>query len=328
MSFEPVRSFTDQDISTLPAVPDSIELGSQLERLLPCNWGALQDVQIQVIRNHRGKSCTVEIASRTTTGSRQLIGKVYAKDRSDIYQTMDGLRQVGFGPEAEFSIPQPLAYLPALRLLLYEKVQGARADQVFVMGNEHERTIAADRCARWLARFQAIAPQPRRVLNLTDHLISMERWSRLIAEEGEPLAGKASHLFKRLRVASWALNSSGMCASHGDFGTRNVVLVEDRTVVYDWDSCKWANPCRDVGSFIVDLSRLALHRLGSIRALDAAAKEFQRTYSAMGCPEVLSYLPFYKAAKCLEVANIIFRKKKHRWRENVEAMLDEGLCAL
>ena len=328
MSSKSVCSLTDQDVSTLPAVLNSIELSRHLQRILPSCWGALRDTEIRVIRNHRGKRCTVAITLRTTTGWRHLIGKVYPNERSDIYQIMNGLRQVGFGPEAEFSIPQPLAYLPLLRLLLYEKFEGPRADEVFLTGNEQERATAANRCARWLAQFQAITPQPERILGLKQQLACIERWSRPIVEGAEPSASKASHLLKQLRVAAWSLDDGEMCASHGDFGTRNVILSGDSTVVYDWDSCKLASPCRDVASFIVDLSRLALRRLGSIRALDTAAKTFKKTYSAVGCREALSYLPFYQAGRCLQVANIIFRKQQPHWRENVEVMIDEGSCAL
>jgi aminoglycoside phosphotransferase (APT) family kinase protein len=321
------QELTDPKNSTYPQVLDPEELRIQLRWILPSNWGQLQNLQIRVVRNHEGKRCTVEIALRMAIGWRHLIGKIYAKDRSDIYQTMEGITQVGFAPDAQFSIPKPLAYVPALHLLLYEKVQGTRADEVFVINNEHERSRAANRCAQWLARFQAAAPQPKRVITLTDYLGSMDRWSRLIAED-DSLAGKARNLFEQLKAATPEQDSNGMCASHGDFGTRNVVFVDGCTIVYDWDSCKLANPCRDVASFLVDFNRLALHRLGSIRALDNAAKEFLRTYRTLGRSEALSYLPFYRAARCLEVANIIFRKQKLRWRENVEAMLDEGFCAL
>src|SRR2546430_2728864 len=110
----------DREIPTLPRVLDSVELSKHLESILPWAWGALQDLQIQVLRHHRGKRCTVGITLLTRTGRHHLIGKIYSKDRSDIYQTMEALKQAGFGPEAEFSVPQPLAYLPELRLLLCE----------------------------------------------------------------------------------------------------------------------------------------------------------------------------------------------------------------
>ena len=318
----------DREIPTLPRVLDSVELSKHLESILPWAWGALQGLQIQVLRHHRGKRCTVEIDILTTTGWRQLIGKIYADDRSDVYETMEALKQAGFCPEAEFSIPQPLAYLPTLHLLLYEKVQGLRADNVFLIGNEHERKKVAERCAQWLARFQAVAHHPGRTLSLTDHLIFLERWSRRIARGGEPLANKAKRLFEQLALAASAHDSSETCLSHGDFSTRNVIFVKDRTVVYDWDGCKLANPCRDVAGFMVDLSWLGLRELGSVHALNATAETFLKTYSANSQPEVMTHLQFYRAARCLKIAENIFRKEHPHWHENVEAILDEGICAL
>src|SRR2546428_321052 len=88
-----------------------------------------------------------------------LIGKVYAKDRSDVYQLMQALAGAGFGPHDEFSIPRPAAYLPALQLLLQERVQGRPATESFLSDNQSECTAAAERSARWLAKFHAMAPR-------------------------------------------------------------------------------------------------------------------------------------------------------------------------
>src|SRR5205823_6698244 len=97
--------------------------------------------------------CTFEITLGTTSGCYSLIGKVYADDRSDVYHTMVDIRRVGFGPEAEFAIPRPVAFLAPLHLLLCEKVTGTRATELIVDPNEGNRVLAAERCARWLARF-------------------------------------------------------------------------------------------------------------------------------------------------------------------------------
>jgi len=90
-----------------------------------------------------------------------------------------------------------------------------------------------------------------------------------------------------------------------------------------------ADPSRDVARFIVALKRLALSRLGSIRALDAAAEVFLKTYVALGRPEVESNLPFYEAAICIKLAKYEISKRPFHWRKTiVEEMLDEGLHRL
>src|SRR5439155_22186915 len=114
----------------------------------------------KVLRRHSAKRFTFEIVLRTG-----LVGKVYAKDRQDVYQVMQGISEAGFGSEAEFSIPEPIAYLPSLRLLLQERVEGMPAQLIFRFGDEHQRVAAAERCARWLARLHALAPTTGAVLN-------------------------------------------------------------------------------------------------------------------------------------------------------------------
>src|SRR2546422_8930969 len=115
----PPPSITDPGLATLAAIFDTATLGTSLERALPdSSRGPIQDIRLQVLKHHPGKRCTVEIALRTTTGWSSLIGKVYASDRADVYRAMEQIRRAGFGPEDECSIPEPLAYVPELRLLL------------------------------------------------------------------------------------------------------------------------------------------------------------------------------------------------------------------
>ena len=128
------------------------------------------EARVHVLKHYPGKRCTVAIAARTTSGWHDLIGKVYATDRSDVYRALDGIRQAGFGPDAAFSIPQPLVFVPALRLLLLEKVQGTVAREIVLAGHERDRALAAQQCAYWLARFQAVAPRSGPIFALSTHL--------------------------------------------------------------------------------------------------------------------------------------------------------------
>jgi len=122
-----------------------------------------------------------------------------------------------------------------------------------------------------------------------------------------------------------------MCCAHGDFGPDQVILSGGRTVTVDWDNCRIADPTSDVATFIVRLERLALKRLGSIRALDVPAAVFLRTYLASGGhPQVAARLAFYKAGRWFAEAQhqVKAKAKEPRWGEWTEAMLDEGLQTL
>jgi len=76
------------------------------------------------------------------------VGKVYASDGADVYPAMQRISEAGFSADAEFSIPEPLAFLPQLHLLLQEYVQGRLAEDFFVTGEDCQCAFAADRDCR------------------------------------------------------------------------------------------------------------------------------------------------------------------------------------
>ena len=317
---------SDPGLATLATVLDPVGLATYLPPVLPRHWGALREARVHVLKHYPGKRCTVAITLRTTSGWHDLIGKVHATVRSDLYRVLDGIRQAGFGPEAEFSIPQPLVFVPALRLLLVANVQGTAVKEVVLAGHARARALAAEGCARWLARFQAVAPRSGPLFDVRTQSAAV--WSRGLATLDGPPADKARRLMEHVDAAAGALNGSGVCAGHGSYSPSHVILAAGRTVTIDWDGYDVADPARDVARFIVALKRLALGRLGSIRALDAVADVFVQTYLGLGRPDVAARLPCYEAAICLQIASNMARRGRPHWQMKVLTMLDEGLRTL
>ena len=323
--FALTQTLPDREISTLSAVLDPSRLRKHLRFLsVPGGkWADLSEVRVQVLRFQTGRRCTFEIALCTPTGLHTLIGKVYASDGSEIFEAMRRISGVGFGPDAEFSIPQPVAYLTAQRLLLQEKVHGRLAKEIFVKGNECERAVAAERCAKWLARFHVITPKSGPVFDLNDYLMRLEQWSRSLAASADPSCGKVAQLFRHLERAASELEPIETCACHGDYSPAQVILADGRTATCDWDSHCVADPNRDVARFLVALELVARKNLGSIQALGAAAELFLKTYALLGRPVRIRNLEFYKAAYHLKM---IQRKiVKPYWRERIETTLEESL---
>ena len=320
----------DPAIPTLAAVLDPTELAKQLSQLSILQWQleSSQGIQLRVLRWKKASRCTFEIALNTANGSQELIGKVYAEDHADVYQAMQEIRRAGFDSEAEFAIPRPVSFLAPLRLLLYEKVPGTKAKDLVLSPNESDRILAAERCARWLARFHTIGPRLGRVFHLNDHLIALEGYWRRLADLGRPFADKAGRLFEELKTTASGLGSIEMCPGHGMYTADQVLLAGDRTVTIDWDGYDVTDPSRDVARFIVALQRLALKKLGSIHDLDVVGEVFLKTYISAGRPDVSGRLPFQKAAICLERAEHDVDKQARGWRERAQVMLDEGLRVL
>ena len=318
------------EISSLPTVLDPTELskhfeGISLPGLKPCRLGR---VQVSVLKLHSGRRCTVDIRLQTDGGCCDLVGKVYATDRSDVYWAMQAIQRAGFERHAEFSIPHPVAYLQPLQLLLQEKVAGPIGTKFFLAADERAHMEAAERCGRWLAHFHFVAPKIGPVREPRIQMASLERWSRRIGRLGQPFVDKTAQLLKGLENSPLTQGGMEKCASHGSYGPAQVILAKDRNVAFDWDSYGVAEPAWDVASFIVAVRRLALGRLGSIRARDSAAETFKRTYLASGGAKVEARLPFHQAAAFLQLAKYNLYHRVTGWEKKLEAMLDEGLQIL
>jgi aminoglycoside phosphotransferase (APT) family kinase protein len=324
-----LEGLEDQAIPTLQAALDPLELGRILRTCFPGQIQGLTETQVQLLRHHTGKRCVVEISLWTAAGPLRLIGKVYAKDRSDVYCLMKQVSAAGFGCGKEFSIPAPVAYVHDLQLLLQEKVEGSQSTESFLSDDDSISRAAADRCALWLAAFHVRGPLLASVFRGSSHMLSIKQWFFRVASLESSLANKARALFTALEYAASRLQTNEiMSAVHGDYTHHQVILDQGSTFVTDWDTYGLADPARDVARFMVGLQRLALRSRGSIRALDRPAQTFLTTYVTAGRCEVLSRLPFQRAAACLEHAKHDVHKRDSGWRERAEATLDEGLRIL
>jgi aminoglycoside phosphotransferase (APT) family kinase protein len=319
-----MNSFDDPSIPALKSVSNPVELIQHLGATLHWQNGDPTDIQVRMLRHHPGKRCVLEIRLRTTNGPVGLIGKAYARDRSDVYNLMQEIRAAGMGRAAEYSIPQAAAYLQPLQLLIQEKVEGQPATGLFLINDEAKRECAAVNCGRWLAKFHSVAPRLAAGLRLGMRPLAIDQWYRRLESLGEPFASKAGVLFRQLEIAS-TLQVADTCITHGDFTHHQLILGQKCTVTVDWDNYAMADPTRDVARFMVGLKRLALRSLGSIRALDEAAGIFLSAYAAALRPPETANLVFQKAAICLEHAKHDVHKRIGGWRQRAEATLDEGL---
>lgn len=302
------------------------EFNSELGRLCisELHWGAPQAVRIQLLKRHRER-CTFELEVQTETGWHGVIAKVYEADRASAFRTWEAVWQAGFGPGAESRIARPLAYLPALRVLLEEKVPGRSAKEILLGGTPDERLAAAERCGRWLARFHTAAPPLGTAVDIRGEFARFRLWADQVTSFGQPFADKGERLFRALEAAAPARGTDACRAGHGSYIPEHVFPSGPHTAVIDLDELDVADPARDVAWFVVSLQRLAMVHLGSFHALDGAARHFMESYRAAGREEFLAHYPFHRALECLHRARRDLRKRASPVREWAEIMLDEGL---
>ena len=320
----------DPGLPTLSSAMDAGRLcgDAQLMSLTPWPKGKLQKAGVQLLKWHKRKRCAFEVTLRIDVGW-EAIGKVYAEDRPDVFEIMAAIRRGGFDEKSEYAIPKPLAYIPSLRLLLVEKVEGVYAKDLFVKGNQHQQTHAAIRSAQWLARFHALPPIPAREVSPGLVLSRSVKGCQHIGEKCPALAQKAQRLLKEIEEASTRLIDIPMTVSHGDFLPGHVMFRGNQVVAIDLDSFVLSDPSRDVARFILfGIQRLAAKRLGSIHALDGAAEQFLNAYLALGRPDITKNLNFYAGALRMQRAKRYILKQVSHWQEKAEALLDERFEAL
>jgi len=328
---ELITAPADRGNPALVALFDQQELAEQVELFFSAHWklAAPQEFQARVLKWHSEKRCTLEIALKDSYASHYLIGKIYAEERPDIHGYLEELWRTGFDRNSKFSIPQPLTYVPSLRLLLEEKVQGLSVREIFLGTDRPKQMEAAERSALWLARFHDAAPKKGPVVTAKVQGAQLERWMSRLTTLDDQLAQKSKELFRRIESELPKLGAMECLAGHSSYSPDHVLLRNDQTVTIDWDTYDVADPARDVARFIVATERLALGHLRSIRALDWLANAFLKTYVAERGAEVLRRLPFYRAAMCLKLAKYCaFNHRVRRWEKRVAAMLEEGIRVL
>ena len=318
----------DPGLRSLPAVFEYLAGAEPLASALPDEPGPIHEVHFLVLKHHSGRRCTFEVDIRTARGCRHLIGKVHAVDRSDVYRAMTEIARAGFGKENELSIPQPVAYVPELCLLLQEKVDGPSSKKVFLGGDERQRIRASERCARWLARFHAVAPQSGPVSDVASQVALVDGWCRTLDRVGGAFGRRARCLGERLVEAAPPPSGQEMHAGHGSYSCNQIVFAGTRTVTFDWDGHDVADPARDVARFVVALQRLAFKYVGSFQALDKAADAFLETYQSLRGSSVDATLPWWRAATCLRLAKYEANRPGCPLRDGIVALLDEGVRIL
>ncbi len=306
------------------AVLSDAEFRTELERLAggEWGWGTPREVHLRPLKWHRVR-CTFEIRVRTERGWHAIIGKVFATAQPLALPAMQAIREAGFAGDAEFSIPQPLAYFPSLHVLLEEKIEGPSARDLLLGRRPAEGCLAARRCGEWLARFQAAAPQQGPAADLRAELRHCGRWIDTITTFGEPLAGASKRLLERLESAP--PDDVPPSASHGSYIPEHVLLSGGRTVTIDLDECSVADPGCDVAWFLVSLQRLALAELGSLQALDTIAGQFLGAYEAAGGRAAAGHVAYYRAVQCLHRARRDVVKRVPPVPQWALLMLAEGM---
>jgi hypothetical protein len=174
-------------------------------------------------------------------GGMSVVGKFYpAGGGEEAYANIQEVWRSSFGERRRPpGLPRPVEYLPDLRMLVIERLEGRPLVELTGRG----RGVAAD-AIRLLASLHSSDAKPTRRRSADRIIRSIRRKSNRVALLAPSYAG-------HFRAVTEALeehrpSDSELVPSHGDFGLRNLLLVEERLILVDWDRLQLADPARDL----------------------------------------------------------------------------------
>ncbi|MGH9001283.1 MAG: phosphotransferase family protein [Acidimicrobiia bacterium] len=195
--------------------------------------------------------------------SRILIGKAdYRHGGASTFAFMQRLREAGLRSDGEWAIPEPIAYLDDLALLVQTEAPG-RCLYEWLVTPRSPLDPARD-AGRWLGHLHGTE------LATGDGALPSGFESRKLGgyctELGEVLPGQAERIesITGATLAALApLEGEGLVPTHGDYQPKNIYVDGSKVTVIDWDRGALGLPARDVGHFVGQCLTMSYSKTGS-----------------------------------------------------------------
>jgi Ser/Thr protein kinase RdoA (MazF antagonist) len=254
----------DPALPQLVVLKDSTLVGQALEHV----YGEPAEVvAATVVRHKAGRRCTLryDVAAASTHSAERLYGKTFASGRGPrAHATLCSLAEArAFGPAIR--LPEPVAYLSGLGVLLQREVVGVPARNRLLDGD----TDLAVWIAEALAALHSSAVLLERRHTLADELaILRARIERLAT--GKPGALRTlAQLEPAAASAEWRLRPV-----HRDFYHDQLLVDGDALGVLDLDDAAMSEPAVDVANFLAHLRLLGLEEPMRERSVGAVRDAF------------------------------------------------------
>ena len=237
---------------------------------------------------------------RNARVQRVVIGKGYYRGNgATTFDTMRQLWSDGFAEDRLLTIPEPVAYLPELSLLL----QGRAPGKALYLGlDDPAAALKPVRLAgRWLAKLHAASVASAVVLQPEHDKEKLGTYRDVLARVCPPFAPRIQSLTGRILSSLKTLPEDQVVCTHGDFQPKNIYIRGNQVTVIDFDRFALAHPARDLGHFIGQSMTMSYVRTGSFKEVRAWNSAFLDEYVRVASTWALPALPFFIARTFLEV---------------------------
>jgi Ser/Thr protein kinase RdoA (MazF antagonist) len=319
----PLRPVANDRLHTLAAALDPARMREVLQPFAERLRGPaarVDGVEVEVLRR-RNKRCVQRYRLSLADGSRLgLVGKVFKAGRGEpVFADMQELWARGFARRSgdPVSMPEPLAFLPELCLLVQEEVPGVPLKDTLADADAPRRMR---QLARVLTRLHGCGFRPGAPFRMRDHLSRCHPKLPLLGLACPELEPEIDRLVKRAIEVEGAFDESGFTAIHGDFHMAQVHVEGERAFLIDFDALCLADPAADLGNVLVFLKGKARRLPDVPRLVDA----FLEAYFEEMDPAIAARIPLYEAITHLRRACKKLRLKGPRWEKKVRRMVAQA----
>ncbi len=334
----------DPKIKHLAALVEQDRLRDLLQRHWPAlnipQEFALREAQTSVVKYAPQTRCTLRhvllLETESGRGSAEvtLYSKIFSSKISvkPLFRKLQTLWRSPVCQSGALLIPEPVIYDAALNAIFQRGLRGRNVDQLLP---EADLAAIAASSGAMLAQFQQSAFERLELRSPEHELYECEKNLARLAESAPENLALAQAVEAELRQRFSQLTPLAPTPIHGAFRLTQLLLVEGRLALIDFDDLMQGNPVSDIGGFLAYLLYLPLKGLITEEQSRAAIRGFCAAYRARspwGLPQDLlqwhtaAYLLCREVKKCLEKSNKVSKRDYEGMIAKLLTLADEILA--
>lgn len=301
----------DPALPQLAILQDAVQMAEELRQAV---YGEPTEVlEIMVVRHKPGRRCILRYDLRIGSWGfkrRELVyGKTFATDRGPrVYETIKTIAAAhACGPAVW--LPEPLGYLPGLKLLLQRPVAGEPIERALLGGDPGCVELVAD--AIHALHTSGIDLQRRH--DLTKELAPLDDRVERLCARCPSLAAPARRCLALARKGPAQRWSWRWRPIHRDFYHDQVLIGSHGLSLLDFDDAAMSEPAVDIANFTAHLRLLALQRTGNPATLASIAAAFEVRSRALDPTLDADLLRSLEGTTLLRLAEIHLPRARGEW---------------
>jgi len=286
----------------------------------------IEELGVDILRR-RNKRCVVRYRMGLRNGSPgplkpfNLIGKVFKKSRGEsVFSDMQELWSHGFRREESelISMPEPLAFLPDLCMLILEEIPGPAIKDALLLdpSPRYMRQLA-----QVLIKLHTCDFVPGPPFRMREHLLRCHPKFQVLQHVCPELEADIDTIVKSAIEIESGYSDDLFTAIHGDFHMGQIHVEDGRAYLIDFDALSYGDPAADLGNVLVFLKGKSRKMEEIPELIDVFFDEYFQHMD----PAIMDRVPLYEAVTHLRRACKRLRFKSPRWEKKIERMIGAGL---